>query len=1475
MKRRVLSDKTISLTVSGVKKDFFIQEVVGVGGSCIAYKVKYYENENIPHMGILKEYCPAFLDDGNFERCGASLVIPEKFQVDFFQGLEEFKRTYKVINEYLSGNLSAANYHTVQIGMYEGNNTAYTLTSCDYGVSYDKVDDESLLSICKTVLSLTKAVELYHNAGFLHLDIKPKNVLILSDVKDLIKLFDFDSLTSIEKLRKREILGVPAPEDFYVPELAKCEWTNIGVQTDVFEIGAVLFSKIYKRVPEKYDMSYDSKYDVEKNEIFAGVSPQAKNELVDLFRKTIQISKRSRFKSVGQLKAKLENIISLISESRAYLVDLPKWQPSQNSVGRKEEIREIKRRLDADGYVFVKGVGGLGKSEIAKLFAEKYKDEYHTVQFCKYADGLKSVVATMPVNGIDEKNYSNAEELMKEKNKILHLSDDKTLIIVDNFNVMHDDFLRDFLPSNNRSFKVIFTTRCTMAADYYASKTFELPKLSLDECKALFSAHLSRSLSDDEEVVEELIRYVDYNTLIIVLMAVAIRKSGLSLTGMLSDLEEQKIESVDTKIFHEYDFDSEEVNEYNKIYAHLTTIFSICGLKAIQKEILKNATLISPDGIGLKEFVKHCNYHRINRSSVGEVIDMGWLNKDSDNIISMHPIVSDMFSVNEELIAEDSYYEFSEYLEEFCNPDYCHFSVVLNKLSCAKHLERRYTFESAEKRVAITIKLGRMYQCAYQPNEARKYLKKALALTKENKTKYFELIVYRFLGDLEKDFGTYKKAIEYYQKSICEGKKLKNRFYETVEESMICAGRCYEENKDMYKAYNAYLEALNYAKHFRLYDYISIAANNLVDVCNDLNWKDRKEIYQRVSEKYSSFDKDEDGETNPNLLEFEKKLDNLDFEGCIVAYEKELAEQRETLGEDSPEYKDFKKSIWVYYAANGQKEQALYLLNESFTFIESSYGQNSAEMVRELTLASRNMVGLGELENARKFAEKAVRISEKINATSEYVYAEAIFASANIYLIQGKYDAASNLVKKVDLSKFSGSSFLSDVIVSCGMVMCQLSQYDEVEKLCMEALENDAIDDSTKTFARLILAIINEQRGNLNVAEKYGNEIKFYTDKNKASDSVRFDWLVTYYRLMGRIKNRSGKHEEGITILSDFIERYDCRDQFKRFLMYAVYLDRGVIFSDSGNTEKAIEDFEKAEEILREYNFPEDAFVLIYNNFSVVYAKMGKFEKAKDYYEKIINISNKILNPVTYNEAIFCGSMGWNEYNLGNLEYAVELTKKSIAVFENIGIDKTREYLSMKNNLGLIYRDLKDYENMLEQFGHVRKKYDPSIDKNGEIAIIFTGGSIYGLFALEREKAAYWLIDYSLDCFEKWFGKTSSVRVSLILDIGGFLRNFGYYDCYEYFYMAEELIDESEDYKSLNYAKLLNYKGVYFADEKENYVLAARYFEDSKNLFEELNATNDKMYPIVLKNIDYTADKNLEQLIKGMVEDMKEETKEE
>lgn len=1475
----------IFLRSNGRTTEFLIDELLGAGGSCVAYNVTYFENGDIPHKGVLKEYCPAFLEEVGFFRNGTTINVPDSVKEVFNAGLSDFKSNYKYINEYLSENVLASNFHPVQIGLYEGNNTAYTLTSRDYGETYDKIDNESLLSVFKTALSVTKAVELYHNAGFLHLDIKPKNILMLNDVTELVKLFDYDSLTSIEKLKTGDVYGIPAPEDYYVPELESYNLNEIDIQTDIFEIGAMIFLKIFKRAPEIYEMSYDSKYDIDANELFIGISPQAKSEIIDLFKSTLQISKRLRFKTTKELKDKLEKIISLISDEKPYLLNLPKWQPSKYCVGRKAELKEIKHRLDSDGYVFVKGIGGLGKSEIAKLFAEQYKEEYHTVQFCRYTDSLKTLVTTMPVNGVDDKDYKNADELYKEKNKILHSSDSKTLIIVDNFNVTYDEFLRDFLPNDSNSFKVIFTTRCTMAAEYYEKKIYNLPKLSLKDCKQLFAAHLNQ-IETDDTVIEDIIEYVDYNTLIIVLMANAIKRSGVSAWEMLERLEKQEIDSVEDKIFHEYDFSSEEVEAYNKINAHLMTIFSVCNLDATQKEILKNATLIFPNGIGLDDFVENCKSEKVDTVSVENIIALGWLDANAQNIITMHPIVSDLLAVNEELKITRSFNCFAGYLEDFCNPEYCHFSIVLNKLACAKHLERRYKFESDFKQAEISAKLGRMYAHVYQPIDAKKYLKKALklAMSADPETEIIDegervkikdgyqngliTYLYYFLGEVEQDFGTKNKAIEYYNCAIEEGTKSENEFCWIVSESMMQIGECYRDNNNNVDAYNEYSKALDYSKQYELNEYVVNIAKILLEICDALGWEDKLPIYQKVYDEYKEFEREI--EDLPGIRELSEKIENNDFKGALATAEYVLAVQRERLGEDSPAYKDLSKNMWTYYALNGQPEEAEQLIGEAIVFVEQTSGKDSVEMVELLVSASNFMKLFNDFENAEKFGKEAINICEKNNFVNEYAYAEAVFDLASLYLMQNQSYEAKSLIDKIDISKFSGSEFLADFVSTAGNVMCQLSEYDAIEPLCLELLNRKNVDFFGTFNANLILAMINEQRGDFNTAFNYVDAIKVDVKNFK---SIKNEWVPAYYRTVARLYFRIGEYEKAVDEITQYIDNVD-KQACISYILATTYSDRGLYYYCLEDMTNATKDFEMCKKILIDNNAPKELFSFVLNNNAILYEKLGEYKKAKELYEEIIDFYPQVLTPKTYFETVVCNNIGEIEYNLGNYDNAALLLKKAINSFKLLDACKTKDYFGAKNNFGLVCLEQGRFEKAIEQFYDIREAYNPEYDETGEVAIKTNYGIIVSLFYMERAKEAYEFAREDLEFFEEWFGKLSPIRVEVVLQIGALFREARYPDWYDFFFMADELIEESEDYHSVNHAKLLNFLGCYYTDEKQQHEEAKAMFEESKALFEELNITDDPMYQTVLNNIEYVCDLLMDELIKQMAEIMKNEAQE-
>ena len=110
---------------------------------------------------------------------------------------------------------------------------------------------EEVLWAADQLLAILKVT---HGKGIVHRDIKPENVFLTFD-RDL-KLLDF----GIARLRQIVDEESPYPEhettqvgrtlgtiDFMPPEQARGDWDNVGVQTDLWAVGATMFTLVTGR----------------------------------------------------------------------------------------------------------------------------------------------------------------------------------------------------------------------------------------------------------------------------------------------------------------------------------------------------------------------------------------------------------------------------------------------------------------------------------------------------------------------------------------------------------------------------------------------------------------------------------------------------------------------------------------------------------------------------------------------------------------------------------------------------------------------------------------------------------------------------------------------------------------------------------------------------------------------------------------------------------------------------------------------------------------------------------------------------------------------------------------------------------------------------------------------------------------------------------------------------------------------------
>ena len=149
-------------------------------------------------------------------------------------------------------------------------------------------------------------------------------------------------------------------------------------------------------------------------------------------------------------------------------ISTPSVIPKSVFCGREDVIKDIAHKFDdGERVVFIQGIGGIGKTEIVKQYAKRYKSNYDTIIFSTYADSLLSLINSetpfeiepefsrlVQTDGVQEDAQSFFERKLK---KIQKLSNERTLIIIDNFDVEHDDALAELMKGK---YRLLITTRC-------------------------------------------------------------------------------------------------------------------------------------------------------------------------------------------------------------------------------------------------------------------------------------------------------------------------------------------------------------------------------------------------------------------------------------------------------------------------------------------------------------------------------------------------------------------------------------------------------------------------------------------------------------------------------------------------------------------------------------------------------------------------------------------------------------------------------------------------------------------------------------------------------------------------------------------------------------------------------------------------------------------------------------------------------
>lgn len=350
--------------------------------------------------------------------------------------------------------------------------------------------------------------------------------------------------------------------------------------------------------------------------------------------------------STPPIEARIEDlknrILNLSTEDQVYmnnrkqkLVEHMVW-PKSVFLGRDSEVEEIAERLTDDKLLFLQGMGGIGKSEIAKSYAKKYHDRYDTVLFVGYEgniiESINSDKVTIENLTPWDSEHETAEQFFYRKIDVLRkITSNRTLIILDNYDVDEDS---KFIELVNSPFHLLVTTR----NDHEDYPTMKIgPIEDFDTVREIFVNFCGKKPKEEEiPIIDEMLNLVNCHTITVELLAKQMKASRRKPADMLVMLKSGGVNTkLKEKIKREGESDSASAFDF------ISKLFHFSNMNEESKRLLRFMTLVPYTGIDISFFYDVCeldSYDELN-----DLIAHSWLMLDEDtDIMSLHPIIADV-----------------------------------------------------------------------------------------------------------------------------------------------------------------------------------------------------------------------------------------------------------------------------------------------------------------------------------------------------------------------------------------------------------------------------------------------------------------------------------------------------------------------------------------------------------------------------------------------------------------------------------------------------------------------------------------------------------------------------------------------------------------------------------------------------------------------------------------------------------------
>ena len=289
-----------------------IERLVGRGSNAIVYEGSYPDavNSDQRHRVLIKELFPYDAHghiwrgaDHGICRDEQGQAVWEMHKRSFERGNTVHLRLLQERPDWVGGNLNT----------YSLNGTYYTILEYSGGRSLDgELREQPAKDLRKTAARIDQllyALEIFHQRGYLHLDISLDNVLLVGQgEQERVVLIDYNSVHTREELLREEDIYFSGKEGFTAPEVRVGMTQAIAPCTDIFSVTAVFFACLTGKPPTLMQLGHRHPPDALDSPLLRDVPSTVKAQIRKMMHRGLCTLPEKRYQTCAEMRRDLREL---------------------------------------------------------------------------------------------------------------------------------------------------------------------------------------------------------------------------------------------------------------------------------------------------------------------------------------------------------------------------------------------------------------------------------------------------------------------------------------------------------------------------------------------------------------------------------------------------------------------------------------------------------------------------------------------------------------------------------------------------------------------------------------------------------------------------------------------------------------------------------------------------------------------------------------------------------------------------------------------------------------------------------------------------------------------------------------------------------------------------------------------------------------------------------------------------------------